>query len=75
MLAADDELTVEAAVLCQVCFVVAAMLVVLAVLTAPTGARTRVFWFKVCPVLLTTTAAGRGECRVIPSRPIRRPQR
>jgi hypothetical protein len=27
-----------------------------AILTAFTGARTKVIWFKVCPVLLTTTA-------------------
>ncbi len=37
--------------------VVAALLVALAILTALTGARTRVIWFKVCPVLLTCTAA------------------
>jgi hypothetical protein len=36
--------------------VVAALLVALAVLTALTGARTRVVWFKVCPVVLTSTA-------------------
>lgn len=36
---------------------VAAILAVLAVLTTLTGARTRVVWFKVCPVLLTTSAA------------------
>jgi hypothetical protein len=36
--------------------IVAALLVALAVLTALTGARTRVIWFKVCPVLLTSTA-------------------
>jgi peptidoglycan/LPS O-acetylase OafA/YrhL len=36
--------------------IVAVLLAALAVLTALTGARTRVFWFKVCPVLLTTTA-------------------
>ncbi len=35
--------------------VVAALLVALAVLTALTGARTRVIWFRVCPVLLTST--------------------
>jgi len=28
----------------------------LAVLTALTGARTRVIWFKVCPILLGSTA-------------------
>ena len=37
--------------------VTAGMLVALAVLTAATGARTRVVWFKLCPVLLTGTAA------------------
>jgi hypothetical protein len=37
--------------------VVAAALLALAVLTAVTGARTRVIWFKVCPVLLATSAA------------------
>jgi len=36
--------------------VVAGLLVALAVLTALTGARTRVVWFKVCPVLLTISA-------------------
>jgi hypothetical protein len=35
----------------------ALMLVALAALTAATGARTPVLWFKICPVLLTTTAA------------------
>jgi hypothetical protein len=37
--------------------VAAAILVVLAGLTAATGARTAVIWFKICPVLLTSTAA------------------
>ena len=36
--------------------IVAALLVALAALTALTGARTRTIWFKVCPVLLTSTA-------------------
>ncbi len=36
--------------------IVAALLVALAVLTALTGARTRVIWFKVCPAVLTSTA-------------------
>jgi hypothetical protein len=36
--------------------IVAVLLVSLAVLTALTGARTRVIWFRVCPVLLTSTA-------------------
>ena len=35
----------------------AALLVALAVLTAVTGGRTPVIWFKICPVLLTTSAA------------------
>ena len=35
---------------------VAALLLALAVLTALTGARTPVVWFKVCPVLLATSA-------------------
>ena len=35
---------------------VAALLVALAVLTAVTGARTPVVWFKVCPVVLTCSA-------------------
>ena len=35
---------------------VAALLVGLAVLTALTGARTPVIWFKICPVLLTASA-------------------
>jgi hypothetical protein len=37
--------------------VAAGVLVALAVLTGLTGARTPVVWFKVCPVLLTTSAA------------------
>ncbi|MGD0834692.1 MAG: hypothetical protein ABSA40_09780 [Candidatus Dormibacteria bacterium] len=36
--------------------VAAAWLVALAVLTALTGARTPVVWFKICPVLLTASA-------------------
>jgi hypothetical protein len=32
------------------------LLVALAVLTALTGARTRVIWFKICPVLLSVAA-------------------
>ncbi len=35
----------------------AGLLVALALLTALTGARTRVIWFKICPVLLTSSAA------------------
>lgn len=35
----------------------AAALLVLAVLTGLTGARTAVVWFKICPALLTTSAA------------------
>lgn len=34
----------------------AALLICLAVLTALTGARTAVIWFKICPGLLTTSA-------------------
>lgn len=34
----------------------AGLLVGLAILTALTGARTAVIWFKICPVLLTTSA-------------------
>lgn len=37
--------------------VAAGLLVALAVLTAVTGARTPVVWFKVCPVLLSISAA------------------
>jgi hypothetical protein len=37
--------------------VVAGLLIALAVLTALTCARTRLIWFKMCPVLLTSTAA------------------
>ena len=37
--------------------VVAAILVAFAFVTAVTGARTSVIWFKICPVLLTATAA------------------
>ena len=33
-----------------------ALLIGLAVLTAATGGRTKVVWFKICPVLLTTCA-------------------
>ncbi|BAU81792.1 hypothetical protein SLA_0838 [Streptomyces laurentii] len=36
--------------------VIAGALLVLAVLTALTGARTSVVWFKICPVLLTCSA-------------------
>ena len=36
--------------------VAAALLVALAVVTALTGARTKVIWFKICPVLLTSSA-------------------
>lgn len=37
--------------------VAAGLLVALAVLTGFTGARTHVIWFKICPVLLTASAA------------------
>jgi hypothetical protein len=37
--------------------VAAGLLVALAVLTALTGARTPVIWFKICPVLLSASAA------------------
>ena len=37
--------------------VVAGILVALAALTAATGARTAVIWFKICPALLTGSAA------------------
>ncbi len=36
---------------------VSALLIALAALTAFTGARTPVVWFKICPVLLSITAA------------------
>jgi hypothetical protein len=36
--------------------VVAGLLVALAVLTALTGARTPIVWFKVCPAMLATSA-------------------
>jgi hypothetical protein len=36
--------------------VAAALLVALAVVTALTGARTQIIWFKICPVLLTSSA-------------------
>jgi hypothetical protein len=36
---------------------VSALLIALATLTALTGARTPVIWFKICPVLLGATAA------------------
>jgi hypothetical protein len=35
----------------------AGLLIALAALTATTGARTPVVWFKICPVLLTSSAA------------------
>ena len=35
---------------------VAGMLVAVGALTAVTGGRTPVIWFKICPVLLTSTA-------------------
>ena len=34
----------------------AGLLLAIAILTAVTGARTPVFWFKICPALLSTTA-------------------
>ena len=37
--------------------VAAGLLVALALLTGFTGARTPVIWFKICPVLLTASAA------------------
>jgi hypothetical protein len=37
--------------------VAACLLVALAVLTTLTGAKTKVVWFKVCPVLLSVGAA------------------
>lgn len=37
--------------------VAAGLLVALAVLTAFTGARTAVIWFKICPILLSSSAA------------------
>ena len=36
--------------------IAAGMLMTLAVLTALTGARTPIVWFKICPVLLTVSA-------------------
>jgi hypothetical protein len=36
--------------------VAAGLLIALAILTGLTGARTRVVWFKICPVLLSTSA-------------------
>lgn len=36
---------------------VAGLPIALAVLTAFTGARTAVIWFKVCPILLNSSAA------------------
>jgi fumarate reductase subunit C len=42
----------------QLVYIVSAgILVVLAVLTAATGAQTPVIWFRVCPVVLTSSAA------------------
>ncbi len=47
----------DASVVDGVYRVVAGLLVAFAVVTALTGARTPVIWFKICPVLLTGTAA------------------
>lgn len=47
----------QAAVTAWVYRVAAGLLLALAALTALTGARTPVIWFKICPVLLTTSAA------------------
>jgi hypothetical protein len=51
--------------------VAAALLAALGVLTAATGARTSVLWFKVCPVvmaaaavLLLAASTGEGRCQV-----------
>ena len=49
--------TVDTQVTAIVYRVVAGLLVALAVLTAFTGARTPIVWFKVCPALLATSAA------------------
>jgi hypothetical protein len=38
-------------------FSVAGMLVVMAILTAVTGARTPVIWYKICPAVKTVSAA------------------
>jgi hypothetical protein len=47
----------ESAVTISIYRVAAGLLIALAVLTGLTGARTRVVWFKICPVLLACTAA------------------
>jgi hypothetical protein len=47
----------DASVVDGVYRVVAGILVAFAVVTALTGARTSVIWFKICPVLLIGTAA------------------
>jgi hypothetical protein len=47
----------EAAVSSWVYRAIAGLLVALAVLTALTGARTPVLWFKICPFVLTGAAA------------------
>jgi len=47
----------EAAVSAWIYRAVAGLLVALAVLTALTGARTPVVWFKICPIVLTGAAA------------------
>ena len=49
-LASDDRIT------SWVYRIVAGLLLALAGLTAVTGARTAVIWFKICPVLLTSSA-------------------
>ena len=47
----------DAAVTTWVYRVAAALLIALALLTALTGARTSIIWFRVCPGLLTVSAA------------------
>jgi hypothetical protein len=49
--------TADTQVIATVYRTVAGLLVALAILTALTGARTPIVWFKICPVLLATSAA------------------
>jgi hypothetical protein len=55
----------------QLLYVVSAVvLVVLAALTAATGSRTRVIWFRVCPFVLTDFGRPAGRRQPVMSRPV-----
>jgi hypothetical protein len=46
----------DASIASTVYLVMACVLVAIAIVTALTGARTAVVWFKICPALMTTAA-------------------